>query len=74
MKLNQIASNMAEAVFDRYTVLFSYSTPVAAYHANGGYFVTEQKFSQTTSKHINKWLHGNPAETVSQEFIESLVK
>ena len=39
-------------------VLFSYRTPVAAYVPGEGYFRTNQNWSKTTSKHINKWLRG----------------
>jgi hypothetical protein len=33
-------------------VVYSYSTPIA-WHSIGGWYVVEQKFSQTTSKHQN---------------------
>jgi len=37
-------------------VLYSYSTPVAAFVPGVGYLQTQQHYSVTTSRHINKWL------------------
>ena len=38
-------------------VLVSYATPVAVFNKNEGrFYVTEEKFSTTTTKHINGWL------------------
>ena len=39
-------------------VLFSYSTPVAAFVPGRGYLRTDRHFSVTTSRHINKWIDG----------------
>ena len=63
----------------RRTIFFSYETPVVIrYDYNYGLpkeykgedaselFVTSEKYSVTTSKHINKYLDGLPAESVSQ--------
>ena len=62
----------------RSTVLFSYTTPVAAFMPGVGFIKTEKTFSRTTSKHITKWINknGSPESTVtevSQEMIEELV-
>ena len=57
-------------------VLYSYTTPVAIVQ-NGEYFVTEQKFSVTTSKHINFFLKREKAPTsikISQESIQEKAK
>jgi hypothetical protein len=73
MRLNKLGPNKTEVIVGDRTVLFSYNTPVA-YHVKGvGYFVTEKKFSVTTSKHINQWLDGAPKAIVSQEQVESAV-
>ena len=80
MKLKQIASNMTElTVNPSVTVFFSYETPVAARLAYGELVRTEEFYSGTTTKHINKWLNsrnnkGRPARTVSQSHINSLLK
>lgn len=73
MKLTNIASNMSEVEFGRHTVLFSYQTPVAAL-VMGELYQTENKFSQTTSKHISKWLAGREAKFKPQSFFNDLVK
>ena len=46
---------MNEIVVKGKSILFSYSTPVAGWDENGA-FRTDEKFSVTTSKHINKWI------------------
>ena len=74
MKLNPIKSNMTELdVGNGVTVLFSYRTPVAGYDGQGA-FRTDQKFSVTTSKHVNQYLGGKDrGRVVPQEWIEKLV-
>lgn len=79
MKIRPAGSNMTEVELTTgTTVLFSYKTPVAAFVPGTGIVRTEKFFSQTTSKHINKWIRENaPSATVTQvpqEEIESLVK
>jgi hypothetical protein len=76
MKLEIVGSNMTELSFDNGTrVLFSYNTPVAAYsNALGGYVRTEEKWSQTTSRHISKWLDGRKADEVAQSALDNLLK
>lgn len=60
MKLKNLAPNCHEMEFRLGTVLFSYETPVAvALKDTLGSFVgvykTDQKFSNTTTKHIKAW-------------------
>ena len=55
MQLTPIASNMTEVETSEARILFSYRTPVAAYIFGEGYVKTEQYWSVTTSRHINKW-------------------
>ena len=76
ISLKSVAANQTELSIDDTMVLFSYNTPVA-YHTSGDWArITESKFSQTTTKHINQWLkrHGleNPV-SVSQDTIESVL-
>tara|TARA_B100000686_G_C16421622_1_gene777458 strand:- start:451 stop:693 length:243 start_codon:yes stop_codon:yes gene_type:complete len=74
MKLKQIGSNQTELIFNDGTeVLFSYETPVAVLTVNGMY-VTETKYSSTTSRHINKWCEGITRTTIPQDNIDTLVK
>ena len=74
MKLSQIGSNQTEITTARGNrVLYSYETPVAAWTEQGA-VRTEEKFSVTTSKHINKYLGGKDiGRTVAQSYIEDLV-
>lgn len=74
MKLVPLAANQTVIELNNGTeVFFSYKTPVAAFVPSTGYVRTTEKFSRTTSKHINKWLRGYAAADVDQSFIESLV-
>ena len=81
MKLRQIASNMTEVTTEKGQVLFSYETPVAAILCKAPEGLdewctvvrTSHKWSQTTSRHINKWLDGLTAEERPQAFFDNLV-
>jgi hypothetical protein len=57
---------------DGTTILFSYETPVACSTVNG-WFKTEQWYSRTTTKHVNKWLEGIKAQVKPQSFFATLV-
>jgi len=73
LNLKPIASNMNELIVNGVSILFSYETPVAGWD-NQGAFRTEEKYSATTTKHVNKYLGGKDiGRTVSQEYINSLV-
>lgn len=56
MKLTSLGANITEIETGTNTILFSYKTPVAFKDINGNVFVTEKRWSVTTSKHIGKWL------------------
>lgn len=74
MKLTIVGSNMSVlTLHDGTQVLFSYRTPVAASLPNNGYIVTTDKYSKTTSRHINKWLDGIKAAPCSQEYLNEIV-
>jgi hypothetical protein len=73
MQLKRIAANQTEVVLNNGTkVFFSYDTPVAAQLPDYEYVRTSTKWSVTTSKHINKWLDGVNATTVSQDILDNL--
>ena len=73
MKLNPVGSNMNVVEVNGKSVLFSYKTPVAGYDDQGA-FRSEDWFSMTTTKHINKYLGGKDVgRKVSQSYIEGLV-
>ena len=73
MKVKNIGSNMTEIEVGDYTILVSYQTPVACFISGRGYVRTSQKFSVTTSRHINKWLDGAACEIESQEYFNNLL-
>ena len=73
MKLKQIGSNMTELDLGFAQVFFSYETPVAACLTDGSLVRTAERYSVTTTKHINKWLDGCDALTVSQDRIDCLL-
>ena len=73
MKLRNIGSNMVEVDGPLATILFSYSTPVAACMSDGSGFVrTDKRWSVTTTRHINKWLAGARAEERPQSYFDGL--
>ena len=73
MKLNPVGSNMNEIEVDGKSILFSYKTPVAGWDDEGA-FRSEDFFSVTTSKHINKYLGGKDiGRKVPLSYIEGLV-
>ena len=78
MKLINIAHNMTVLELDNGTeILFSYSTPVAGNNNLSGFFVTEENYSRTTTKHINRYLSqydlGEGAKKISQATIDRMV-
>ena len=73
MNINTIVPNMTELhLNDKTIILFSYNTAVAAYIPGKGYIKTDEYFSPTTSKHINKWTPEN-AKEVPQAEIDVLI-
>ena len=80
MKLTPIAANRNVISYNNGNeVFFSYSTPVAGYSPELGYIRTKTYYSQTTSRHINKYeqsrYQGLDAffTMVDQEVIDNLV-
>ena len=74
MKLLSIGNNETEITTETGTrVFFSYETPVAVINSHGC-FVTEQKYSQTTSKHLNKWVGDLEYSSVPQSIINLLAE
>jgi hypothetical protein len=73
MKIKNIGKNKTELHINDKIIFISYETPVAAC-IDGQFFVTEKKWSTTTSKHINAWIDGKKAETKEQGFFDNLIK
>ena len=75
LELRPLGGNVNEVETDDAIILFSYSTPVAYQDkATGVFYRTNERFSVTTSRHINKWLDGVEATEVAQTDIENLTK
>jgi len=79
MKLKKLGANVTEVEMSSIlTVLFSYQTPVAykQYDGDGDFNVkvTDQYWSRTTTKHINKWVMGEKTQAVPQTQIDDLVE
>ena len=76
MRLTPIATNQTEVETKDARIFFSYSTPVAAYVFGRGFVRSQEFFSVTTSRHINKWIgvdaKTDTTEKVSQDFLNSL--
>ena len=77
--LEQVTTTSTQiSLADGTEVLFSYSTPVAALVPGKGWIRTEQFYSTTTSKHINRWFAENKSTaaevaTVPQWEVDQLV-
>lgn len=57
MKLSPIGSNQTQLSLENGAeILFSYSTPVAAFVPGRGWLRTDTFHSRTTSKHITRWI------------------
>lgn len=75
MQIKKLGSNMTELVTRDGRILFSYETPVAVLdHGDYEIYVTEEFFSKTTTRHINKWLEGVNPIRVPQAKIEAYVQ
>ena len=86
MKLQSFAVNRTLLSFDDGTeILFSYETPVAGYSNKLGYVKTNQWYSSTTTRHINRYFHDvwkcslnsyreEDVKTVDQSVINNLIR
>lgn len=73
MKVTPLGTNKTQvSLADGTEVLFSYQTPVAALIPGRGWVRTEERYSVTTTKHINAWIQSE-AEQVDQWTIDQLV-
>ena len=77
MRIMPIAKNQTVLVLNDAEILFSYETPVAAFFFDERKTIrTSEKFSRTTSKHINQWARiANCASCreVNQDYLNALV-
>lgn len=74
MNLKPLQANMTELTIGTKSILFSYETAVAVFDVGTGeYLQTSKIWSRTTTRHINKWLDGNIAGYVDQDYFNSIV-
>ena len=68
----KVGSNIYESKLPNGSVLFwSYNTVVAANLANEGYVRTEEHYSKTTTRQLNKRLSGLDYKTLTQKYLDS---
>ena len=76
MNVTSLGANRTEISLKNGSRVFvSYKTPVAAYIVGVGYVKSEQRWSNTTSKHIGQWVGGTAknVETRPQPFFDNLL-
>ena len=71
MDISRIGNNQTVIDLSDYIVLISYSTPVAARQKDtGDEYVTETRWSNTTTRHIRKWCQTDNPVRMPQEWFE----
>ena len=76
MKLTNLGSNKTLITMDNQEYFFSYSTCVAGFCPDNGYWKVDKFYSVTTSKHVNSYLNGNEptlVETVDVDIALSCI-
>lgn len=74
LHLTVLGPNMTEVRIGTNYVLFSYQTPVAYSNEAGEVFKTDKKWSNTTGKHLSKWIGSRAFKSVPQGEIDKLIK
>lgn len=79
MNLRPLGANKTQLTIEKdghkTEILFSYETPVAARvidERGASWYVTEEYYSRTTSKHINSWAPKGFTEKKPQSFFDEL--
>ena len=75
MKLERVRNTSATVVTlaDGIEVLYSYSTPVACRFESCVAWKTGEKYSRTTTRHVNEWVDGDAIE-VDQGWIDGVAE
>ena len=74
MKLTQLGPNKTLITFpNEDEVFFSYETPVAGWICGKGYWRTTEKFSRTTTKHVNQYADTYRVRDLSPEQVTELL-
>lgn len=73
--LKSLGTNVNQVTIGNKQILFSYETPVALHLMGTGFFKTAERFSKTTSKHVNQWLGDlKNVATVSQDDLVNMIE
>ena len=68
MKIKQLGSNQTLVVFpNEDEVFYSYETPVAGWICGKGYWISERKYSRTTSKHVSRYANTANVRVLNDE-------
>lgn len=69
MKTKRIRSTHAHVVTcnDGTQILYSYTTPVAVFYPDKGYFMTSEYYSRTTTSHIREFVKGCVGKLTEKE-------
>jgi hypothetical protein len=74
VELKVLGANQTEVIVGSNRLFFSYNTLVAMLYKNGDYYRAEpstvEKWSQTTSKHVNKWCPSNATVIPYSKLVE----
>jgi hypothetical protein len=73
LKIKESKANYLVIDISGVELLFSYTTCVAGYTPDEGYFKTNEFFSHTTSKHIGEYLKKQPFNKIPQNEIKHML-
>lgn len=73
LKLKLCGPNQTLLKIGQASFFFSYETLVGVEDKNGLCYVTEDKYSSTTSRHVKSWLESRKAKTVTQANLEAML-
>ena len=72
--INNLDKNHTEARIGNVVILFSYGTPIAYQDQNRTrVYLTDRKFSKTTTAHMNMWADGLDCVSIPHDTIVQLV-
>ena len=68
MKITTLGTNQTLVTFpNEDEVFYSYNTPVAGWVSGSGYWISERKYSRTTSKHVGKYANTANVRILNEE-------
>lgn len=74
MRVQTLGKNKTVIGTTQHRIFVSYETPVAYQDLRTGeYFVTAQRWSNTTTRHVKEWLAGAGAKVLPQDHFDKLL-